>query len=578
MKVRNPEPPVPDELPAPPTGTYFDAPVYLTQGAEGRLVRELGDAARWLDASKNLTDAIVAAHEDRFGLAPPGHATARADLLVTGRRGFAAFAARRPAEGGPEEAAAMATLAARGRPDVNPASVRRAATTVLDRAYRVAAFLRGSTDRGDLRWIAVSGEDDLPHRPVNVPRTRFPQHDLDVSVVGDLGPVAVRTRFAIATAADPAPLGPSVPTRSLPVEPEPRLPVNDRLILFINGSDSRLEEADSIIPALVRQPDGRPTGYAVIAMDLPGAGYVNVIPHTAVGAWPPPPFTLSAPYTNVTPASFPLMNFLERFVVAFVAALSARLGRPGLVESRLAAVIGGSLGGNLSLRLARRPGWVPNAVAWSPGSVWRAQPLNAPPFPDQNAFIVATNSLVGSTGEAETGNSRDQFFAAVFDRKIAIGGGRLVTQPEQWYRKGYPWLRLLADGARRDRRETYTPQFRDWHWRTSLEEIVWTWRDIPAVHDFRSRLLLGAGAGDNFWPANIYDNTRTLAPQLAAVSGDTFFFDDTGHSVHAERPMLLASRILAFLAESPGVRRPFDVLPAVSLLLHPRVRKVRPPH
>jgi hypothetical protein len=265
-------------------------------------------------------------------------------------------------------------------------------------------------------------------------------------------------------------------------------------------------------------------------------------------------------------------------VVAFVAALSARLGRPGLGESRLAAVIGGSLGGNLSLRLARRPGWVPNAVAWSPGSIWHAQPLDQIPSPEQDAFIVATNHLIGSTGQPETGASRDKFFASAFDEKIAVGGGRLVTQPEQWYRNGYPWLGQLVAGARRDRRETYTPQFRDWHWRTSLDELVWSWRN-SAVQDFRSRLLLGAGAGDDFWPAKIYDNTQIVAGQLAAVSGDTFFFDNTGHSVHAERPMLLGNRILAFLAESPGVRRPFDVLPAVSLLLtNPRERRVRPPH
>src|SRR5262249_17453194 len=148
-----------------------------------------------------------------------------------------------------------------GVPGVTPESVRRATTTVLDRAYRVAWFLRGATARGDLGWIAVSGEDDLPHRPVNVPRTPYPQHDLTVMVPGDLGHVLpARTGYAMATAAAPPPLPPPTPRRTKPPQnAEPALPAGDWIILFINGSDSRLEEADDLIPKLVRLPDGRPS-------------------------------------------------------------------------------------------------------------------------------------------------------------------------------------------------------------------------------------------------------------------------------------------------------------------------------
>jgi pimeloyl-ACP methyl ester carboxylesterase len=117
-----------------------------------------------------------------------------------------------------------------------------------------------------------------------------------------------------------------------------------------------------------------------------------------------------------------------------------------------------------------------------------------------------------------------------------------------------------------DRRETYTRQFRDWHWRVSFEELVWSWKN-PAVQDFRSRLLLGAGAEDDIWPVSIFSNTETVATQLSAVDGDTFFFDHTGHSIHAERPQLLASRILGFLAEDPALGRRQKAQPAISLLL-----------
>ena len=129
---------------------------------------------------------------------------ALADLAVTGRRAYADFAFKLPQDGGPVEAAATAKLAASGLAGVTPALVRKAMSDVLDRAYQVAWYLRAQTARGELGWIAVSGEDDLPHRPVNVPRTPFPQHDLYFTVPGDLGEVAVQTRFAIATATEPA--------------------------------------------------------------------------------------------------------------------------------------------------------------------------------------------------------------------------------------------------------------------------------------------------------------------------------------------------------------------------------------
>jgi len=49
---------------------------------------------------------------------------------------------------------------------------------------------------GKLGWIAGSGEDDLPHRPVNVPLTAYPQHYLYFTVPGDLGEVVGQTRYA----------------------------------------------------------------------------------------------------------------------------------------------------------------------------------------------------------------------------------------------------------------------------------------------------------------------------------------------------------------------------------------------
>jgi pimeloyl-ACP methyl ester carboxylesterase len=575
MRVRQTEQPIPDELPAPSTASYFAPKPSYMGDSEWRLHPQLRTAAKSADVVKILTNAVVAKHKDNLvSKAPlprgflPGFGLALADLAVTGRRAFADFVAKKPQEGDQFETDALAELRRQRLPGVTAESVRRATTSVLDRAYRVAWFLCGATARGDLGWIAVSGEDDLPGRPVNVPRTPYPQHELIFEVPGDLGPVTVQTRYAIATAADPPTPPPYTPRRTMPPpDAEPTLPESDRIILFINGSDSRLEEADVLIPKLVRLPDGRPSGFTVISMDMPGSGYVNPIGHKEVGAWPLSPAMglLYPPYTGLGPASFSMLLFLEQFILKFVAALSMRLGRPGLVESRMAAVIGGSLGGNLALRLARRGSWIRNAVAWSSGSIWQATALDLDRGPIEAepvyaAFQVGAVAADLEIDQPEADSSRGDFFASVFDKKIPF-----KTQPEQWYRDDFPWKQQYIDMARMDRRETYTPQFRDWHWRVSLEELVWTWKD-PTVQDFRSRLLLGAGAADDIIPAHIFSNTHHVATRLSAVNGDSFFFDHTGHSIHAERPQLLASRILGFLAEDPALVWP-RLQPAISLLL-----------
>ena len=67
------------------------------------------------------------------------------------------------------------------------------------------------------------------------------------------------------------------------------------------------------------------------------------------------------------------------------------------------------------------------------------------------------------------------------------------------------------------------------------------------MQNFKSRVLLGAGSEDDILPAHIYTNTRKLAAELVATNGDSFFFEHTGHSIHAERPDALGRRIMEFL-------------------------------
>ena len=100
------------------------------------------------------------------------------------------------------------------------------------------------------------------------------------------------------------------------------------------------------------------------------------------------------------------------------------------------------------------------------------------------------------------------------------------------------------------RRDIHTPQYRKWHWRGRLEKLLWSWQD-PTLQNFKARVWLGAGSDDDIMPAHIYTSTLRLAGQLSATKGDTLFFENTGHPIHAERPDDLARKVLAFLAPTP---------------------------
>ena len=564
MRVRPVEIPRPDETCTPPPLVdgflthagmghgldYVLSPGLWGPGNEGRLPdvfpalppfpfgAKVRLAAQTKNAAEILTQAAVSQCMASIGLGSIQAATALADLAVTGRVAHGDFCFNQP-----QDAQIQAAVGARigNQPNVTPQGIQAAVAAVLDRAYKVAWFLSGQASRGDLGWIAVSGEDDLPDRPVNVSRTKYPQFDLLFTVPGALGSIAVSTRFAIATSVDRAPPPAATAQRACPPILEPSLPPGDRIILYIHGSDSRLEEADDLIPHLVRLPDGRPSGFSVISMDLPGSGYVNPIDHTEVGPWGPWGLAKMVPAAAVLAVrnQAALMQFLERFVVNFVSALSSRLGQPGLVEGRIAAVMGGSLGGNLGLRLAQRhEPWLHNVVAYSAGSVWNA----ARDAAMAEAVVLGLDRPI----EPETVGSRAAFFANAFDESLPV-----KTQPDQWYRDSWPCKVASVNNARLDRQEIYTPQYRRWHWRISLEEVASTWRDPGAPPQFAARLLLGAGQEDNYWPANIFNNTQALAGELSG-EGDTFFFVATGHSIHAERPAALARKVFAFVARRVG--------------------------
>jgi hypothetical protein len=180
-----------------PTQNQYNRPLLYNIGAnEGRLRSDLRAAAV---AGNPIADLCKSAAAFEKGNSVEGNAFA--DLSVTGQRAFAAFKARPP-----QEADILACLPTPPVHSVLDAARRKAVGQALDRAYTVLRLLRAGgwpkanlKSRDSLGYVAVSGEDDQPHRPVNVGSAEFPQYDLTVNVLRPGGAtLAVHTRYMIA--------------------------------------------------------------------------------------------------------------------------------------------------------------------------------------------------------------------------------------------------------------------------------------------------------------------------------------------------------------------------------------------
>jgi 2-hydroxy-6-oxonona-2,4-dienedioate hydrolase len=111
-------------------------------------------------------------------------------------------------------------------------------------------------------------------------------------------------------------------------------PRGGETVLILPGHTARIEGYDSIVPWLAEQR-------RVLLPDLPGKGYSDK---------PDRPYTF---------------EFYEEVVIDYLDAL-------GIERVHL---VGGSLGGNLALRVAHRfPERVERVAVWGPGSAWPARP------------------------------------------------------------------------------------------------------------------------------------------------------------------------------------------------------------
>ncbi|MBX3269251.1 MAG: hypothetical protein KF729_03265 [Sandaracinaceae bacterium] len=442
-------------------------------------------------------------------------ARAFADLAVSGARSYAAFAADPPMPGAIGGSAAAEAFA-------------------LERAYHVAWALRGpaahrARARGPLGWIAVSPEDDAPGRPIAVHAAPWPQHDVVVDVPTPVEPRAVRTRVVIAST-DPAP-EPAVPAElvgAIPPARPPLIPADHEVILFVHGHTSLAEEGAGLFAALIDEAGARGRALSIVAMDLPSNAYSERVDPRAI--------------VDTFGGDDAVLRFLDAFLVALVDALGVR--------DRVRAAIGGSLGGNLVLRLAEGGhGWPRAIVAWSPASIDFSWSLARLPFAARDGEMtdVVKHEAVRVTREAwsapETSESRRDYF---------VGGlSSLRDQAAYWYRPGWSCNERFVREGLRQVGETYGEHQRRWHYRVAYEQLVFSHLAVEEDGERRfsritAPLLLVAGDADDLVPMTTYSFVRRLSRHLTA-DGPTLLLADTGHALHCERPRLLAAEIAAFL-------------------------------
>lgn len=248
-------------------------------------------------------------------------------------------------------------------------------------------------------------------------------------------------------------------------------------ILLITGHSSRVEEYDELTASLRRN-------YRVLVLDMPGSGYSDK-PDREYG-----------------------LRYYEDFLLHFLDAL-------GVDKCYLA---GGSLGGNLALRLAaREPERFPRIGIWAPGSAWPARPLVA--------------SIIRSIG-------CECFFHPV-----------VSIQSTYWYSHGWPGKEAALRETFVYYDEVVSPGFVKMYWGMAADQIGNSLFDIAG--GISQPTLIMWGDQDN--GLSMGDGVRRLQKLMPHAS--LKIFPSVRHSLATEKPLEVADALHEFFS------RPADQLP-----------------
>jgi hypothetical protein len=234
----------------------------------------------------------------------------------------------------------------------------------------------------------------------------------------------------------------------------------------------------------------------------------------------------------------------------------------------------------------------PTVVSWSPTSMVS--------YKDNESIIVSSNMGSGPTWQSEnvghnaSSDTRVQYFEHIYFSDTSSLGG-LPPDPEMWYRddwtdgSGKSATTSFITQSRFDRYEIYSAMARLWTTSIDTEQAVFSFQNNtdasgntyePIYGFIRPRLLLATGACDDYDNGNstapfappptistgtcaghglgdtgtnltahqdIYGYTHDVANDMRNATGRTLFLNDTGHSIHDERPIFFAQQIQSFL-------------------------------
>jgi len=240
-------------------------------------------------------------------------------------------------------------------------------------------------------------------------------------------------------------------------------------LLLIHGHSSRIEEYEDILPHLAKHR-------RVLVPDLPGSGYSDK---------PDVPYSLS---------------LYEDTLLAF-------LDAKGITR---ADVAGGSLGGNLTLRLGRRePDRFRKLAAWAPAGCWH--PMR---------WAVIVNRIL---------------------RGALLFWPTLWVQSRYWYERSWPGQKAALATSFRYYREIVSRGFVRMYWDIAEDQVKQS--HFGVAHEIKQPVLLAVGDRDH--GLGMFEGVKKLAGLLPNAT--LRIFPGARHSLANEVPAELGELTDGFL-------------------------------